>query len=50
MHVFLDTLPIGGFTGYVYLSPVGARPPVLEPAPHRPNAFDTEAGEEEADD
>jgi hypothetical protein len=35
-HVFLDRLPIGGFTGYVYLAPVGTQPPVIEPAPQRP--------------
>jgi hypothetical protein len=26
-HVFLDRLPIGGFTGYVRLWPIGSAPP-----------------------
>ena len=33
-HVFLDRLPIGGWNGYVYLSPKGVKPP--EPEPQRP--------------
>jgi hypothetical protein len=32
IRVFLDRLPIGGFTGYLHLSPIGASPPP-EPAP-----------------
>lgn len=36
MHLFLDTLPIGGFSGYVYLAPIGEQPPVFEQAPQRP--------------
>lgn len=35
-HVFLDRLPIGGFAGHVYLSPVGVKPPEPEPQPDRP--------------
>ncbi len=35
-HVFLDRLPVGGFTGYVYLAPTGEQPPPLEPEPRRP--------------
>jgi hypothetical protein len=35
-HVFLDRLPIGGFTGHVFLSPKGATPPEPEPQPERP--------------
>jgi hypothetical protein len=35
-HVFLDRLPIGGFSGYVHLAPTGTRPPPLEPQPQRP--------------
>jgi hypothetical protein len=49
MHLFLDTLPIGGFSGYVYLSPIGAEPPVLE-APQRPGANEDEDEAAEADD
>jgi hypothetical protein len=30
IRVYLDRTPLGGFTGAVYLAPVGARPP---PAP-----------------
>jgi hypothetical protein len=31
MHAFLDRTPIGGFNGYVYFAPIGARPPLPEP-------------------
>lgn len=31
IHLFLDRTPIGGFNGYAYLAPVGARPPLPEP-------------------
>ena len=34
VHVFLDRLPIGGFTGYVRLTPRGEPPP--SPVPQRP--------------
>jgi hypothetical protein len=33
-RVYLDRLPIGGFSGDVYLSPVGEQPP--NPKPERP--------------
>jgi hypothetical protein len=33
-HVFLDQLPIGGFTGHICLVPPGVAPP--EPGPERP--------------
>jgi hypothetical protein len=32
MHVFLDRLPIGGFSGYVRLVPYGAEPTAQRPA------------------
>ena len=35
-HVFLDRMPIGGFTGHVYLSPLGVKPPDPESQPERP--------------
>ena len=35
-HVFLDRLPIGGFTGHLFLSPIGVKPPDPEPQPERP--------------
>jgi hypothetical protein len=37
IHVSLDRTPVGGFNGYVYLSPVGVKPPDLESQPHRPS-------------
>jgi hypothetical protein len=43
-HVFLDRVPIGGFTGHIYLSPKGVKPP--DPEPHRPNAHSTEENED----
>jgi hypothetical protein len=36
-HVFLDRLPVGGFTGHVTLSPIGKKPPDPEPQPERPS-------------
>jgi hypothetical protein len=45
-HIFLDRLPIGGFSGYVHLAPNGTRPPVLEPQPQRP-APQGDTGDEE---
>ena len=36
IHVFLDRTPIGGFSGYAYLSPTGVKPPDPEPPPQRP--------------
>jgi hypothetical protein len=31
IHIILETTPIGGFDGYVYMAPVGATPPEVEP-------------------
>jgi hypothetical protein len=45
-HVFLDRMPIGGFTGYVHLAPIGAEPPPPpQPKPQRPG----EDGDDEGD-
>lgn len=41
-HVFIDRMPVGGFTGYVYLSPVGTPPPSPDPQPQRPGESDDE--------
>jgi hypothetical protein len=35
-HVFLNRLPTGGFTGHVYLCPVGVKPPDPEAQTERP--------------
>ena len=43
VKVFLDRLPIGGFTGGVMLAPIGTEPPLPQPPPRRP-------GEVEEDD
>jgi hypothetical protein len=40
IKVFLDRLPIGGFTGGVLLSPIGTEPPMPEPPPRRPGQID----------
>jgi hypothetical protein len=40
-HVFLDRLPIGGFTGRVFLSLIGVKPPEPQLIEEQP------AGEEE---
>jgi hypothetical protein len=34
--VFLDRLPIGGFTGHIYIAPANLRPPDPQPEPGRP--------------
>jgi hypothetical protein len=47
IRVFLDRLPIGGFTGGVLLSPIGEAPPLPEPKPQRPEQDgDGEEGED----
>jgi len=38
-HIYLDRLPLGGFSGHVYLSPVGVKPEVPEGQPERPGQF-----------
>ena len=35
-HIFVDRLPVGGFTGHIFLSPVGVRPDELQMQPQRP--------------
>ena len=40
IRVFLDRLPIGGFTGGVLLSPIGTVPALPEPPPRRPGDVD----------
>lgn len=40
-HAFIDRLPVGGFTGYVYFAPTGKEPPA--PEPQRPD----DTGEDE---
>jgi hypothetical protein len=40
IRVFLDRLPIGGFSGGVMLSPIGVVPPLPEPPPRRPGDVD----------
>jgi hypothetical protein len=40
IRVFLDRLPLGGFTGGVLLSPIGIVPALPEPPPRRPGEVD----------
>ncbi len=42
IRVFLDRLPIGGFSGGVLLSPIGTVPPLPEPPPRRPGDVDAD--------
>jgi hypothetical protein len=42
-NVFLDRLPIGGFTGHIYLSPIGVKPQ----APTQPQRPGQASGDEE---
>ncbi|HTT82218.1 MAG TPA: hypothetical protein VMF67_01925 [Rhizomicrobium sp.] len=47
IRVFLDRTPIGGFSGYVHLCPIGTEPPPPpQPNPQRPAPA---AGDEEED-
>ena len=46
-HVVLDRMPIGGFDGYVRLSPYGTPRPSLEPKPQRPAEGQQPADDEE---
>jgi hypothetical protein len=43
MHVYLHSLPIGGWDGRVYLGRIGAGPP--EPIPRRPSDDVNEMGD-----
>ena len=36
VHVVMNRQPIGGYTGYVILSPHGVKPPPLQDEPQRP--------------
>jgi hypothetical protein len=47
VHIFLDRLPLGAFTGYVYLTPKGEAPPVFEPKPQRPGQQEGDLDESE---
>jgi hypothetical protein len=44
-HLFLDRLPLGGFSGYVKLLPKGVKPTTAPPAPSRPDEGDDDAEE-----
>jgi len=46
VHVFMNRQPIGGYTGYVVLSPVGMKPPPAQLQPQHPDDHD---GDEEAE-
>jgi hypothetical protein len=45
-HLFLDRLPLGGFSGYVKLLPRGAEPMPAPTSPQRPGEADDEEEEE----
>ena len=49
VHIVMNRQPIGGYTGYVVLSPHGVKPPPQHVAPERPDTGDEEA-EAHADD
>jgi hypothetical protein len=36
-EIFVDRLPIGGFNGRIYLSPIGTKPPDPKHEPQRPS-------------
>jgi hypothetical protein len=46
-HVYLDRLPVGGFSGRLYLAPVGIKPPDPTPAPVRPTTAPPPADDED---
>ncbi len=35
-HIYLDRLPVGGFSGHIVLHPRGTQPPDPLPSPERP--------------
>ena len=42
-HIYVDRLPVGGFTGHIFLSPVGVKPPEFQNQPLRPgHSLETE--------
>lgn len=45
VHVFMDRQPIGGYTGYVVLSPHGVKPELPPVEPERPG--DNDGGDSE---
>jgi hypothetical protein len=45
VHVMMDRQPIGGYTGYVVLSPIGVKPEPPPARPHRPGD-DNDDGED----
>lgn len=47
IRVYLDTLPIGGFNGFLHLLPEGTKPP--DAMPQRPGAT-SESDDEEGDE
>jgi len=44
-QVYVDRLPVGGFNGRIYLSPIGAKPP--DPTPERPTETPTGTTDDE---
>ena len=44
VHVFMNRMPLGNWSGYVVLSPIGE--PAPTPHPQRPGAADEEDSEE----
>jgi hypothetical protein len=46
VHVTMNRQPIGGYTGYVMLAPIGTKPEPPQTRPQRPG----EAGDDETDD
>ena len=48
VHVFLDRLPVGGFTGYVRLMANGKTPPLPQPMPQRPSSAAGDNEDEES--
>ena len=41
-HLFLDRMPLGGFSGYIKLLPKGVKPSTPPPTPSRPDEGDDE--------
>jgi hypothetical protein len=46
IHLFMDRTPIGGFSGYVLMKPLGTEPPAVEPV--RPDATDEDGADDQA--
>jgi hypothetical protein len=48
-QVYVDRLPVGGFSGRIHLSPIGTKPPDPTPQPRRPDEAPADIAGSEGD-